>query len=321
MLILPYGLFLLGLLLVIKGADYLVTGASSIASRLRISQLTIGLSVVAFGTSLPELMVSVMSAVTDHPALAIGNILGSNIANVFLVLGFSAIICNLPIKDSTILTEIPFSLTAALLVGFLANAALFDPTPELTISRLDGFILLGFFMLFMVYLLKLSGGSPEIDAQIPGELDSSVKSMVYITIGLAALFLGGHWVVTNAIIIAKLHGLSESFIGLTIIAVGTSLPELVTCGVAASRGQTDIAVGTVVGSNIFNLLWVLGITATIKKIPFDQISNTDLVMVIFSSTMLIVALAVGRKYTIDRWNGIVFVLIYFAYIFYLTVRG
>ncbi len=313
-------LFVIGFIILLKSADLLVSGASSLASRSHIPELAIGLTVVSFGTSMPEVLVSVVSSIDGHTDLAIGNILGSNIANILLVLGIAAFIRPLPVKDSTVLSEIPFSLAAVLLVGFLANAALFSQHQVLSISRLDGCILLFFFCLFMLYVYKLTReGASEFTETINTE--SINKSVFKVCLGTIGLYIGGQWVVDGAMEIAQLWGASESLIGLTIVAVGTSLPELVASAMAALKGKTDIAVGNVVGSNIFNMLWVLGVAATINELPFDMISNTDLVMVIFSSTILILALVINKRTEVSRLSGFVFIATYLGYLAFLIMRG
>ncbi len=321
--LITYVLFVIGFLFLIKGADVMVNGASSIAKRLNVSDLVVGLTVVSFGTSAPELIINVLSSIQGSSDIAIGNIFGSNIANILLILGISAIIHALPIHRNTVLSEIPFSLTATLLVGYLANAALFQEGTGLEISRYDGGVLLFFFFLFMAYIFKVSkesGGESDDNSDGIEELPLW-KAITFVVVGMLALFLGGKWVVDGAIDIAKIFGLSESLIGLTVVAVGTSLPELVTSAVAAFKRNTDIAVGNVVGSNIFNLLWILGISSLINPLPFDLISNEDIMMIIFASTLLIIAMAVGKKYTIQRWNGILFLIIYVAYTIFLVYRG
>lgn len=313
-------LLLAGIALLLKGADFLVDGASRAASRMGISPLVIGLTIVSFGTSMPEVLVTMMSGIGGHPDLAIGNILGSNIANILLVLGIAALVRPLPVHDSTVVSEIPFSLTAALLVGFLANAALFSNYRELSISHMDGAILLFFFFLFGIYIYNIArtrAVPPEPDQESEG-LGKPAFRMV---LGIVGLYLGGRWVVDAAVSIARLLDISDSLIGLTVVAVGTSLPELMASAVAAYRNQTDIAVGNVVGSNIFNLLWVLGVTSLIAELPFEVVSNADLVMVIASSSLLLLALVSSRTNTVRRLHGVIFVLAYVSYVLYLINRG
>lgn len=312
-------LLILGLAVLVKSADLLVSGAASIAGRLGISPLVIGLTIVSFGTSLPELVVTLVSGLQHNADLAIANVIGSNIANVLLVLGIAAIIRPLPVTDSTVVSEIPFSLTAALLVGFLANAALFTHSSELSISRLDGAILLFFFALFMLYVFKISREKPVADQARPAAR-TPLRSATFIAMGIAGLYLGGGWVVDGAVGIAQSLGVDDALIGLTIVAVGTSSPEIFASAVAAYRGQTDIAVGNVVGSNIFNLLFVLGVTSSVVELPFEVVNNTDLVMVITSSALIVVALVASRSYSILRSHGVVFVLLYAAYLAYVIAR-
>lgn len=318
-----YLLFILGFVFLIKGADYLVEGASSIANRYNISQIIIGLTIVSFGTSLPELLVNVTASFKGSSELAIGNIFGSNIANILLILGISAIIRPLPITKNVYFSEIPFSLIATLLVGFLANASLLTDKRMLTLSRADGGILLMFFVLFLMYIYAVFKNNIEDDNFRPQNEEpmSNKKSLIYIGVGLVALYFGGEWVVNGAMQIAQQAGLSETFIGLTVVAIGTSLPELFTSAVAAKKGNTDIAVGNVVGSNIFNLLWILGVSASLNPLPFSVASNTDIAMIIFSSALLLFAVAVGKKTRIVRWEGIMFIGVYIGYIVYLVYRG
>ncbi|HNP17364.1 MAG TPA: calcium/sodium antiporter [Fulvivirga sp.] len=319
-----YFLFIIGFVLLIKGADLLVSGASSIAVKYNISQMIIGLTIVSFGTSLPELLVNVTASINGNPGLAIGNIFGSNIANILLILGISAMIRPLPITKNIYFSEIPFSLVATLLVGFLANAALFSDVRTLTLSRVDGIILLMFFTLFMGYIYVVFKSDHALYEHKQDENKDQLtmnKSLIYVLIGLVALYFGGEWVVNGAIVIAEQFGLSETFIGLTVVAIGTSLPELFTSAVAAYKNNTDIAVGNVVGSNIFNLLWILGVSAVIRPLPFDVASNADIMMIIFASALLIFAVAVGKGAKIVKWEGFLFVAVYVAYIVYLVNRG
>jgi len=315
------GLFLLlGLAVLVKGAGFLVEGASAIASRLGISALTIGLTVVSLGTSMPEFLVSLTSGLQNKPDLAIANVIGSNIANVLLVLGFAAIIRPLPVRNSTVVSEIPFSLSAALLLGFLANAHLFSEKAELSISQLDGAILLFFFLLFMLYVYKTSETKESPVRQV-ASTGSTARSITLIMTGALGLYFGGQWVVDGAVGLAQDWGVNDALIGLTIVAIGTSSPELVASAVAAYRNQTDIAVGNIIGSNIFNLLWVLGFTSSVVELPFDVISNTDLMVVIGSSAMIILALVSSRINTVTRSHGIIFVGFYVAYLTYVVMRG
>lgn len=318
---LDYILLVVGFAFLIKGADLLVEGATSIGKKLNISSLVIGLTIVSFGTSLPELLVNLIASFNDSPDIGVGNVLGSNVANILLILGISALINPLPITKNTYFIEVPFSLTATLLVGFLANAALFGKTNDFVISRYDGFVLLFFFVLFMGYVYIVSKQRKSEFADEEFKEMSMTKSIILIVIGMVGLYFGGQWVVDGAIVMARSFGMSETFIGLTVIAVGTSLPELVTSAVAAFKKDTDIAVGNVVGSNIFNLLWILGLSSALKPIPYDVISNSDIFMIIASSTALILAVVIGKRPVISRWEGFFFLVAYIWYITFLIERG
>jgi cation:H+ antiporter len=317
---LDHVLFACGFGLLFLGADALIRGAKAIARRLGASEIAIGLTLVSIGTSLPELLVNVLASFGGHAELAIGNVLGSNVANILLILGLAALVRSLPIRDATIFSEIPFSLTATVLVGFLANAHLFDDERVLSLSRLDGAILLGFFLLFLTYIYRI-WGEPHDGGLRHGDGGSLTVSVAWAVAGSVGLGIGAHWVVEGALDLGRLLGLSESFVGLTIVAVGTSLPELVTCVLAAYRGNTDLVIGNAIGSNIFNLLWVLGLSAMIRPLPFAVVSNTDIVMIIGASTALLLAIAVGRRYEVDRAEGLAFVAIYVLYLGFLLERG
>ena len=246
---LVYILFAIGFVLLIKGADWLVAGSASVAKKYNVSDLVIGLTIVSIGTSMPELIVNVIASMSGSSEIAIGNVVGSNIANILLILGIAAFIYPLTIKESTILSEIPYSIIAVLLVAFLANAPVFNPNYNLIISQLDGLVLMLFFGLFILYIVKLAKeGRADVVEDAPSEVLPMGKSILFISLGIIVLFLGGKWVVDGAIAIAEQFGLSQNLIGLTIVAVGTSLPELVTSAVAAMKKNTDIAVANVIGS-------------------------------------------------------------------------
>lgn len=317
-------LIALGLVMLIGGANLLVRGSSAIALRFGISEMAVGLTIVAFGTSMPELVVSASASLGGHPDLAISNVLGSNIVNVLGILGVAALIRTLPVSNTTVLSEIPFSLTAALLVGFLANAALFSDHTNLEISRIDGLILLFFFALFMGYVYVVAKTGPAETApgaEAPIAQRGLPIALTLVVLGLTGLFAGGALVVSSAVDVATRMGVSEALIGLTIVGVGTSLPELSASAVAAYRGNTDMAVGNVIGSNIFNLLWILGCSALITELPFNVLSNYDLAMVIFATALVLVAIAAGRKTCIRRAHGVLFIAVYAGYLFYVINRG
>jgi cation:H+ antiporter len=317
---LTYILLIAGFFILIKGADLLVDGASSVATKLNVSSLVIGLTVVAFGTSMPELFVNLFASFQGNAEIAIGNILGSNIANVLLILGVSAIIYPLAVQNTTIWKEIPFSLLAALVLGILANDYLIDHQDHSELTRSDGLVLLGFFIIFMYYVFSIAKKGENPEPENPKQL-SNIRSAVYIFLGLVGLVVGGTWIVNGAVKIAGQFGVSEYLIGLTVVAVGTSLPELATSAVAAYKKNTDIAIGNVVGSNIFNIFWVLGLSSVIKPLPFQPSGNLDIMMVIIASILLFVFLFVGKKHQVEKWQGIFFVILYVVYIVFLVMRG
>jgi len=317
---LPYILLIIGFGFLIKGADFLVKGASSMARRFNISDLVIGLTVVAFGTSAPELFVNIVAGVKGTTDIAIGNILGSNIANVFLILGISAVIYPLAVSKGTVWKEIPFSLLAAMVLAFLANDRLIDKQSHSVLLRSDGLILLSFFIIFLYYSTTIAFEIKGVDDHVPATAYGAMKSMGLVIMGLIGLIIGGEWIVNGAVHMALKLGLSQSTVGLTVVAVGTSLPELATSAVAAYRKNVDIAVGNVVGSNIFNIFFVLGISSIIHPLPFTSANNIDLCMVILASLMLFIFMFTGKKRSLDRWEGMVSIGIYVGYILFLVFR-
>jgi len=310
-----------GFVLLIKGADFLVDGATSIARRFNVSDLVIGLTVVAFGTSTPELFVNLMASLKGNADIAIGNVLGSNIFNILLILGISSVIYPLSVSKGTVWKEIPFSLLAALLLGILANDQLIDKGPSSILTRIDGLVLMSFFVIFLYYSVSIAKRIEGMDEHLPSKAYSFWRSATWLLIGLLGLTLGGHWIVQGAVYIALKWGMSESLVGLTIVAIGTSLPELATSAMAAYKRNVEIAVGNVVGSNIFNLLFVLGISAIVKPLPFHPRSNLDVGMVILASVLLFFSMFTGKKRSIDRWEGILFMTLYAVYLAFLVIQG
>lgn len=311
-----YVLFAVGFVLLVKGADWLVDGASAIGRKARIPEMVIGLTIVSFGTSLPELLVTTMASLEGKAELGVGNVLGSNIANILIILGLAAIVRPLPIHRDTYLIDLPISMFAILLFGFLANTQWQPMDEALHLTRSDGVILLLFFCFFLIYIF---GEVKTKNTDAGGEVVpvNVVAAAAKILGGAVLLFFGGEWVVNGASALAKIAGWSEAFIGLTVVAVGTSLPELVTSAVAAYKGNVNIAVGNAIGSNIFNVLWILGFTSIINPIPYSPSSNLDIMMIIFASAALIVAVIVGKRPVISRWEGAIFILIYAGYVAYL----
>lgn len=311
-------LFLIGFVLLIKGADFLVDGSVAVAQKYNVSSFIIGLTIVSFGTSLPEMIVNIMASFSGNADIAVGNVFGSNISNILLILGVSGIIYPLSIKRNIYLTEIPFSLVATLLVAYLANAHLFNDEVIPQLDRWDGVIILFFFGLFMAYVIYMTGDEVSEDVQ---EVKIEMKrAIIYILFGMVALYFGGQWVVEGAVHFAQMFELSESFIGLTVVSVGTSLPELVTSAVAAYKRNSDIAVGNVIGSNIFNMLWILGLSAVINPLPFNKVNNLDVFMVLLSTVMLILTVISGKQKQVNRLVGICFVVTYILFVGFLLLR-
>ena len=318
---LPYIRLVIGFVLLITGADYLVRGASSIARRFEVSALVIGLTVVAFGTSTPELFVNVISSMQGNTDIAIGNVLGSNIANILLILGISAIIYPLRVSQGTVWKEIPFTLIAALVLGILANDQIIDRTEASAITRIDGWVLLAFFIIFLYYTFSIAQSIDGMEAHVPARELGMSKAVFWVLGGVIGLTLGGQWIVNGAVKIATAFGMSQSLVGLTIVAVGTSLPELATSAVAAHKRNVEIAVGNVLGSNIFNIFFVLGISAVIKPLPFQPKNNVDIGMVVLASLLLFSSMFTGRQKSLDRWEGSLFILLYAAYLVFLIIQG
>ncbi len=316
-------LLLIGFVLLIKGADWMVDGSSSVARKLSISDLVIGLTIVAFGTSAPELIVGILAAINGNTEVAIGNILGSTIANTLLILGVAASITPLMVKKNTVWKEIPLAFLAVFLVAVFTNDVLIDNIGSSFITRSDGIVLLCFFIVFLYYTFGMASDSsdnePEEDTAITEQPWG--KSIVLIVVGIVGLAFGGHLVVTEAVSLALLWGVSESLVALTIVAVGTSLPELVTSAVAAKKGNTDIALGNVFGSNIFNIFWILGVTSLIQPLPFDSALNVDVAVAGLAMGGVFLALFVGKRHQLERWQGVLGVVCYFIYIGYLIWRG
>ncbi len=304
--------------ILILGAEGLVRGSASIARKAGIKPIVIGLTVVAFGTSMPELVVNIFSAIRGSADIAIGNIVGSNIANILLILGLAAVIYPLKVKGNTVWREIPFALLAMILVYTMGNDAFFDGVSHNAITRTDGFSLIAIFIIFMFYIFgiaKAEGKAGDVKTY------SWPISLILTVSGLALLCVGGKILVDNAVILARLAGLSEALIGLTIVAVGTSLPELATSVVAAIHHQDDIAVGNIVGSNIFNVFWILGLTGTMLQLPFNPAANVDALVGVGATALLFFFMFIGRRHRLDRWQGAMFMGLYAAYVVYLINRG
>ncbi len=312
-------MLVIGLVLLVMGGDWLVSGASSVARKYGISELVIGLTVVAFGTSAPELVVSVLAAVNEHPEIALGNVIGSNNFNLFVILGITGIIAPLSVQVSTIRKEIPISLGAAVLLLLLANE-FFMKGQALSIGRWDALVFLVCFILFLFYVFKsMKRTDVEVDAE--GVAMKTGMAVLAILGGLAALILGGRWVVNSAVDLARMFHVSEKVIGLTIVAMGTSLPELVTSLVAIRKKSADMAIGNVIGSNIFNIFLILGVSAMIRPMDFSTAFNHDLLLLLAGTVLLLVAMFTGGKRRLDRWEAFVLLAVYVAYLVYVALRN
>lgn len=315
---------LIGLSVLIVGADYLVKGASSVSKKAGIPPIVIGLTIVAFGTSAPELIVNILAAIKGSTDVAVGNIIGSNISNILLILGTAALIADLRVQKSTVWKEIPFALLAVVVFAVMGADRFFNGNATDFLSRTDGLIMIGFFIIFLYYTAQIAFKGRAVANK---EEDNGIKTYSYLISffmiigGLAALFSGGNLLVENAIKIARMAGLSEMLIGLTIVAIGTSLPELATSIIAVRKGQDDIAVGNVVGSNIFNIFWILGFTSIIKPIPISDTAFFDIMVCVVATLGLFVFMFIGKKHKLKRWQGGIFVLSFVIYMVYLINRG
>jgi cation:H+ antiporter len=309
-----FGLILLivGLVLVVWGAHWLVDGAIALARRAGISDLAVGLTVVALGTSLPELAVNLFASVEGNPAIVIGNITGSNIANILLILGLSALLFPLEVGKGTVWKEIPFSLLAAAILWLMSEDAAWLTGEPGVISRSEGLILLFFFVIFLYYTAGMAPRLPETS-----DKDSAAPAMrifVNLFLGLVLLIAGGKATVSGAVRLAHSAGLSEGFIAASLVAIGTSIPELATSVVAAWKKSPDIAVGNVVGSNLFNIFFILGLSAVIRPLAVPPELLLSIWMTIGASGILFVCMFTGQRHRIDRWEGALMLVLYGLYL-------
>lgn len=311
-------LLIIGLALVVGGANFLTDGAASIAKRFRLSDLVIGLTVLAFGTSAPELTVSLMAALKGSADIAIGNVIGSNIFNILAIVGITALIMPLTMSNSTIRIEIPLTILSSAVLFFMANDRLFDMAGENVITRTEGFVLLAFFLIFLFYTFNMSKGEES-----PGQVRQFALplSIIMVIGGLVALVFGGDLFVDNAAMLAGRMGVSESVVAITIVAGGTSLPELVTTLVAAIKKRLGMAIGNIVGSNLFNILLILGVSSSISPIRIQGITVVDYGIFILSAILLYVfGLFFGDK-TIKRFEGSILLSLFICYTVYLVMTA
>ena len=300
-------LLVVGFVMLMKGADWFVEGASQIADRLGIPQLVIGLTIVAMGTSLPEAAVSISAATQGSAEITIGNVVGSNIMNVLVILGLTAVVCVIPVQKSTVRYEIPFMI---LITAVLAGLGLADNQ----VSRPEGLILWAFMILYLFYLLRMAKNGTGGE-EAGGKKRPIWLLILMVLVGAAMIVFGSDITVDAATAIAKIFGMSERFIGLTIVAFGTSLPELVTSVTAAVKGKTDIAVGNIVGSNIFNILFVVGTTALITPVAYNSAFLVDSIIAVAAALFLF--LCVFRNKKLGRLGGILMLVAYAGYFVYL----
>jgi cation:H+ antiporter len=311
-------LLIVGFGFVIKGADLLIDGASSLAKRFSIPEIVIGLTIVAFGTSAPELVVNIFASLRHSNEMVLGNIIGSNVFNSLLILGIAGMIFPIAVQRKTVWREIPFSLAAVVVLFFMANDNMFGGNEVEQISRTEGMILLVFFVMFLLYVFFISkDGSDELHDV---EVYTMTKTVLFVLLGLAGLFIGGQMVVDNAVNIARAMEVSEKLIALTIVSGGTSLPELVTSAVAATKRRCDMAVGNVVGSNIFNILLVMGSSSVVYPVKFNRIFNVDIAFVAGSAVFLFLTMFTGKKRKLDRWEAAVLLVVYVIYMYYVIAR-
>ena len=307
-------LIIIGFVLLVKGADFLVDGASKLAKRFHIPEIVIGLTIVSMGTSMPELFVSITSAIEGHSDMAIGNVVGSNIVNLFFILGLSAIVKSIAFKRETRLIEIPLCLAVSIIFMIVCNIGQ-------DITRVEAIILLALFIMFIIYTIVMSFKGEEFDKEdnVEEEKDndksknSALKDIVFIILGVVALKFGGDLAVNNAVNVAQILGLSEKIIGVTILAIGTSLPELVTSVFSAMKGKSDIAIGNIIGSNIFNMLFIIGVSALINPITYNISYNKDMIILIIGTVILSLFPLIPPKNKMSRMNGIIFTIMYLAY--------
>ncbi len=315
-MLIPILFIVLGFVLLIKGADWMVDGSSALAKKYNVSDLVIGLTIVAFGTSAPELVVNSLASLDNHSDIIFGNVIGSNIFNLFVILGIVGLISPIVVKSSTVWNEIPISLGALVVMYFLCND--FFGVGTNILSRWDGLILIGLFAMFLYYIFRQLKSNQEM-LEIPVQLMSNFKITGLIIAGLVGLVIGGKLVVDYAIVIANTLGVSQKIIGLTIVAAGTSLPELSTSVVAAFKKNSDIAIGNVIGSNIFNILLILSVSSFIQPVTFDPKFNFEIYLLAGGTLLLFLAMFSGIKKRLDRWEAGILFGIYIGYSYYLIL--
>lgn len=318
-MILSIFLIIIGFALLVKGADFLVEGSSSIAKKFHIPEIIIGLTIVSIGTSMPELFVSLTSALEGHSDMSMGNVIGSNIANLLLILGLSTVIRPIKFQKETRLIEMPMCLILTIIFMILCN------TGE-GISKIEAIILLILFIIFIVYTIIMGKKGEQFDKEdtiielrTEDNKISVLKSIIFIILGIIGLKVGGDLTVDNALIVARYFNISEKIISLTILAVGTSLPELVTSVTAAIKGNSDIAIGNIIGSNIFNMLLIIGVSAFINPILYNTSYNLEMVILILGILLLSLFPIIPPKNQMNRLNGLIYLIMYVLYMMMLFI--
>ena len=313
--LLIYALLAAGFFTLVKGADLLVQGASGVARRMGVQPFIVGMTVVALGTTVPEFVVSLSASLHGNSGIVIGNVLGSNIVNILLIIGISSVILPVVVRRSIYRSQVPIALLATLIVGMFANDVFFGRSHTSTLDAEDGAVLLSFFAMFLFYVYNTARsrvGRSEVEESGDHRNLGSVKSLVFILVGVIGVAFGGDWVVDGAVHVAGSIGVSETLIGLTLVALGTSLPELTTSVVAALRREQSVALGNIVGANILNLFWILGVSSLIATVPIDDVRNIDIVVMVGATALLMYFMNRGG-YRIERWHGVLFISMYVAY--------
>lgn len=322
-----YLLLVVGLALLLLGANYLVDSSVAIAKRAKISNFIIGLTIVGIGTSAPELFASLQSGLTGHGDIAMGNVVGSNITNLLLILGVTAVICPFAIEKQTHRSDIPFSIFAAVLLTMFVNDSWNPGIDENILSRLDGGVFLIIFISYFIYTLFIKAKNPqeakeEMDQDATSSLEGKKPALLWViaAVSLGALLCGGQLFLDSAINLARAWGMSEAVISITIVAVGTSLPELITSVLAACKNNPQLALGNILGSNVFNILMILGLTASITPIHVVGINAVDFMVMIGATVATFIVTYTFKKRKFDRAEGVIFLLCYVAYTIYLLMR-
>jgi cation:H+ antiporter len=321
-MVMSYILFVVGIYLVVKCADLIVEGSSALAKKFGVSAMVVGLTITAFGTSLPELVVNIWAVLNDSGEIIFGNIIGSNIANILLILGITAVVGRVNIKVKTVYKQIPFALLAGFILLILSNKIILGiDNPYFT--RLDGVILLSFFVMFLynVYqMMKRDRENSHVGVVQPEEKPGR-RIFLSLVVGIIGIYFGGKWVVEGVLLMASAFQVNQFLISATVLAIGTSLPELAVSIFAVSKGKVDLAVGNVIGSNVFNILWVLGIIPLIKPLMIPSFVGIDILVMIFATIMLFFFMFIGEKHQLRVKEGAAFIVFYLAYILYIIYRG